>query len=85
MKSCLDFKLKLYFNIYKDTPLPSSDEFRQRFIKDQGKFPYLNELIVQIINYQVKKYGCTLTNPNKIIRKDTKNGKYKKSKKTWYI
>lgn len=85
MKSYLDFKLNLYFNMYKDTSLPNSDEFRKNFKKEHGKFPYLNELIVKIINYQVKKYGCTLPDPNKIMRKDTRNGKYKKSKKTWYI
>lgn len=77
--------LNYYYHKYKDTPLPNSDEFRKRFNKDEGKFPYLNELIVMIINYQVKTYGCTLPDPIKIMRKDTRNGKYKKSKKTWYI
>lgn len=84
-KDSLDFKLNYYYHKYKDTPLPNSDEFRKRFKKDNGKFPYLNELIVMIINYQVKAYGCTLPDSNKIMRKDTRNGKYKKSKKTWYI
>lgn len=84
-KDSLVFKLNYYYHKYKDTPLPNSDEFRMRFKRDEGKFPYLNELIVMIINYQVKTYGCTLPDSNKIIRKDTRNGKYKKSKKTWYI
>lgn len=84
-KDSLDFKLNYYYHKYKDTPLPNSDEFRKKFNKDEGKFPYLNELIVRIINYQVKTYGCTLPDPIKIMRKDTRNGKYKKSQKTWYI
>ena len=84
-KDSLDFKLNYYYHKYKDTPLSNSDEFRKRFKRDEGKFPYLNELIVMIINYQVKIYGCTLPDSHKIMRKDTRNGKYKKSKKTWYI
>lgn len=84
-KDNLDFKLKYYYHKYKDYPLPNADEFRRRFKVVEGKFPYLNELIVMIINYQVKTYGQTLPNPVKIIRKDVRNGKYKKSKKTWYI
>lgn len=84
-KDSLDFKLNYYYHKYKDTPLPNSDEFRKRFNRDEGNFPYLNELIVRIINYQVKTYGCTLPDSYKIMRKDTRNGKYKKSKKTWYI
>ena len=84
-ESYLDFKLKLYFNIYKDIPLPNSEEFRKNFKKWHGKFPYLNELIVMIVNYQVKKYGRSLPDATKIIREDTRNGKYKKSKETWYI
>lgn len=84
-KDSIDFKLNYYYHKYKDTSLPNSDEFRMRFIRDHGNFPYLNELIVMIINYQVKKYGQTLPDSHKIMRKDTTNGKYKKSKKTWYI
>lgn len=85
MKSYLDFKLNLYFNMYKDTPLPNGDEFRKRFKRRFGKFPYLNELIIMIINYQVKTYGCQLPNPYKMVRKEVKDGKYKKGKKAWYL
>lgn len=86
-KDNLDFKLNYYYYIYKDDPLPNSDEFRKRFKRDHGKFPYLNELIRMIINYQVKAYGCTLPDPHKIIKKERKTiyGKYKKGKETWYI
>lgn len=85
MKSYLDFKLNLYFNMYKDTPLPNGDEFRKNFRKKHGDFPYLNELIIRLINYQVRKYGCSLPDSHKIVRKEVKDGKYKKGKKTWYI
>lgn len=67
-ESYLDFKLNLYFNMYKDTPLPNSDDFRKRFKRRHGKFPYLNELIFRIINYQVKTYGSTLLSPYKIVK-----------------
>ena len=85
MKSSLDFKLKLYFNMYKDTPLPNSDVFRKKIIMKHGKFPYLCELIVMIVNYQIKTYGTTLTGSHVIVGKDIRNGKSTKSKKTWYI
>ena len=86
MKKSLDFKLNYYYYKYKDTPLPSSEEFRKNFKKREYDFPYLNELIIMIINYQVKKYGMTLQDPNKILRREIeKDGKYTKSKKTWYL
>lgn len=56
----LDFKLKYYFYKYKDTMLPNSEYFRKKFKRDEGEFQYLNELIIRIVNYQVKKYGQTL-------------------------
>ena len=55
-----DFKLKFYFNIYKDKPLSSRAEFRIRFKKLHGEFKRLEELIKDIENYQTKKYGTTL-------------------------
>ena len=50
-----DFKLKFYFNIYKDKPLSSRAEFRIRFKKLHGEFKMLEELIKNIENYQIKK------------------------------
>ena len=50
-----DFKLKFYFNIYKDKPLSSRAEFRIRFKKIHGKFKRLEELIKSIENHQIKK------------------------------
>ena len=55
-----DFKLKFYFNIYKDKPLSSRAEFRIRIKKLHGEFKRLEELIKNIENYQIKKYGTTL-------------------------
>lgn len=58
----LEFKLNFYFEKYKDSSLNSNDEFRKKFIKEHGNFPYLNELILMINRYQVKKYGSNLNN-----------------------
>ena len=57
-----EFKLEFYFNLYKDKPLKSRDEFRKNIKKAHGNFLYLPELIVRIENYQIKKYGETLDN-----------------------
>lgn len=53
----LDFKLNYYFEKYKDTSMVSRREFRQRFKKENGEFKYLEELIIMIERYQLKKYG----------------------------
>lgn len=80
----MEFKLNYYFEKYKDYPLPNSDAFRKKFKRKEGKFPYLNELIVMIINYQVKTYGRSLPDDTRIVRR-CYNDKHKKSKETWYI
>ena len=58
----LEFKLNMYFETYKDLPLPNRDMFRKNFKKKHGKFQYLEELIKMIEDYQFKKYGETLSN-----------------------
>ena len=55
-----DFKLNLYFNMYKDYPIGSRDKFRKRFVKKHGKFHYLPELILMIEKYQKEKFGMTI-------------------------
>lgn len=55
-----DFKLNLYFNIYKDYPIGSRDSFRQMFIKKNGRYHYLPELILMIEKYQQEKFGMTI-------------------------
>ena len=57
-----EFKLNFYFNLYKDKCLPNRDTFRKNFKKEHGSFKYLEELIIEIEKYQIKKYGCTLPN-----------------------
>lgn len=57
----MDFKLKLYFNMYKDSPIIRRSYFKSKFIKKHGKFEYLPELIYMIEKYQVKKYGNLIT------------------------
>lgn len=81
----LDYKLNYYYHKYKDTALPNTDKFRMRFKKENGDFQYLNELIVMIINYQVKKYGQQLPDGFEILRKDNKNDKHTKGQETRYI
>ena len=51
-----EFKLNLYFNIYKDYPIASRDSFRSMFIKKYGKYHYLPELILMIEKYQREKF-----------------------------
>ena len=34
----LEFKLNVYFEMYKDLPLPNRKEFREKFRKKHGKF-----------------------------------------------
>lgn len=70
MKKNLDFKLNYYYHKYKDTALPNSDEFRKMFKKDNGNFELLNELVLMVHRYQVKKYGQTLPDPKKILRSE---------------
>lgn len=66
----MDFKLNMYFEMYKDLPLPNRDEFRRRFKKKHGNFIYLNQLILDIERYQLKKYGTTLSNYIKDMTKE---------------
>ena len=56
----LDFKLKMFFAMYSDVPLPTRREFRDNFKKKHGEFQYLEELIIMIEKFQIKKYGTTL-------------------------
>ena len=55
-----DFKLDFYFNLYKDKALVNRVEFRKNFKKKHGEFQYIEELILMIEKYQLKKYGETL-------------------------
>ena len=54
------FKLKYYFEMYKDKVFRNSNVFRKDFVKKHGEFPQLSELVVMIYNYQSKKYGGRL-------------------------
>lgn len=53
----LEFKLQFYFHKYKDTCVISSTNFKTEFTKENGDFPLLNELIIMIQRYQLKRYG----------------------------
>lgn len=51
------FLFKLYFEMYKDFPATSTEEFRRYFRKKHGDYKYLNELVRDLQNYQIKKHG----------------------------
>ena len=63
-----DFKLEFYFHKYKDKPFVNRRTFRNRFIRENGKYEKLEELIKKVENYQVKKYGITLYFDNHLKR-----------------
>lgn len=85
----IEFKLQMYFSMYKDTPLENRGKFREKFNKKHGAFQYLNELIVMIEKHQIKKYGELLGKSdvgiiktpdeiNKIINASKHRDKYKR-------
>lgn len=53
----LEFKLNYYFNKYKDTICFRVAKFKEEFIKQEGEFELLNELVIMIQKYQHKRYG----------------------------
>ena len=57
MSNMESFKLKYYFEMYKDKGFINSNQFRRDFVKRHGPFKELSELVVKIYNYQAKKYG----------------------------
>lgn len=65
-----EFKLQFYFNLYKDKPLQNRNDFRKKFKKECGEFQYLEELILMIEKYQLKKYGETLNDFVKLRSKE---------------
>lgn len=58
----LEFKLNYYFEKYKDTSFKTNEIFKRDFIKKEGDFTLLNELVLLINKYQVKKFGTNLCN-----------------------
>lgn len=77
-----EFQLNYYFNMYKDLPIRSRNEFRMSFRKKHGKFQYLEELIVMIERYQFKKYGETLS--KNYIDHKTKEQRHKEAISEYY-
>ena len=55
-----EFLYRLYFEMYKDFPVTSTEEFRRFFKKRHGEYKYLNELVRDLQNYQIKKHGQTI-------------------------
>ena len=57
----LEFKLQFYFEKYKNACVISAPKFKAIFTKKEGEFELLNELLVMIQRYQIKKYGDLVT------------------------
>ena len=74
-----EFNLKVFFEMYKDSPIVSRNNFRRRFHKKHGKFQYLPELIFMIEQYQHKKYD-NLVDDFMDYAPSKKNRKGRKSK-----
>ena len=76
-----EFKLNYYFEKYKDVSMVRRNDFRQKFKKENGEFKYLEELIIMIERYQIKKYGVALDRGDFYIARNKKerdraNSKY---------
>ena len=70
----LEFKLQYYFEKYKDTCVISAPKFKDTFIKKEGEFELLNELLVMIQRYQLKKYHDLIPSGKKtgvVVKKGT--------------
>lgn len=65
-----DFKMGIYFNMYKDLPLPNRSKFRTNFKKKHKDFKEVDNLILKIEDYQIKKYGTLLYEKFSIKTKD---------------
>lgn len=79
----IEFKLNFYFEKYKDYSFKTNEEFKRMFIKKEGDFILLNELVLLVNKYQVKKFGTNLHNEcdiNGLSRKISKrlNNKIRK-------
>ena len=61
-----EFKLNYYFEIFKDDIFDNRKKFREKSIKNYDKFEYLEELILMIEKYQMKKYGNMLRSDDTI-------------------
>ena len=59
-KELEEFLYRLYFEMYKDFPATSTEEFRRFFRKKHGDYKYINELVRDLQNYQIKKHGQTI-------------------------
>lgn len=71
-----EFKLNYFITLYKDEPLGNTKVFREMFIKKHGEFRLINEIIIQIVKYQVNTYGETLIRGQRMY-KNRKRGRVK--------
>ena len=59
----VDFKEKIIFEEYKDKAFENSSAFKKE-IKDKYNYIASSDLYTRIINYQIKKYGRSISYSN---------------------
>ncbi len=79
-----EFQINYYFNMYKDEPLKNSKDFKAKFIKKHGDFKYLNEVILRINRYQVKKYGNGLIRFSDFVTKEQLQKQVVNARQRWH-
>ena len=65
-----DFKLNYYFTKLKDIPFSNRQNFKKYFQKNYGEYQNINELIIKIERYQLKKYGNKLVDYDEFKTKE---------------
>lgn len=76
----INFKLNYYFEKYKDMPFLNRKAFRAAFRRKYGKFEGLEELIIKIEKYQIKKFGSSIYDC--FEKKTREERKYEQDKST---
>lgn len=56
----MGFKEQTIFELEKNNPVRSSKKFKEHIRKQYGKEIDSRSLYIEIVNYQIKKFGATL-------------------------
>lgn len=77
----MGFKEQTIFELEKNNPVRSSKKFKEYIKNKYGKDIDSKNLYIEIVNYQVKKYGATLDNfieyDSGLERRKNRNKKYR--------
>lgn len=77
----LEFKLQMYFEMYKESVVLSKTRFVGEFTKVHGDFPLVNELFIMIQKYQYKKYGDLIESGRMVNWKHAKHNDFNKNER----